>query len=152
MDSERSEHDLASRSVAREIEAVSALARAAYLRRDVDAFMATFHPDLVYRQLDGHTIGHQHLARDVRAQLARMDTATSEFRHVTLDVQDAETATRTVEQRATFAVRAFGFLRRELTVTRTSEYEWVRTGSTWQVRRVEVLREEVVSKFSIGLR
>lgn len=140
------------RSVAEEIKAVSARARAAYLRRDVDAFMATFHPDLAYTQLDGRTIGHAQLARDVQDQLARMDTATSEFRHVTLEVRNAEAATQTVEQRGTFAVRAFGFLRREWTVNRSARYEWVRTGSTWQVRRAEVLREEVVSKFSIGLR
>jgi hypothetical protein len=151
MVSERSEHDVASRSVATEIEAVSALARAAYLRRDVDAFMATFHPALAYTQLDGRTIGHEQLARDVRDQLARMDTATSEFRQSALEVRDAETATQTVEQRGTFAVRAFGFLRREWTVSRSIRYEWVRTESTWQVRRAEILREELVSKFSIGL-
>jgi hypothetical protein len=151
MDGELSQSGLDSRTVAAELDAAHDRARAAYARRDVDAYMAMFHPALAYTQPDGRTIGHEQLARDVRAQLARVDTATSEFRREALEVRDAGTATETLEQRATFAVRAFGFLRREWTVSRRGRYEWVRTAATWQIRRVEVLWEEVVGRFSVGV-
>jgi len=142
---------LDSTTVAAELDATHDRARAAYARRDVDAYMAMFHPEVAYTQPDGRTIGHEQLARDVRAQLARVHSATTEFRREALEVRDAATATETLEQRATFAVRAFGFLRRDWSVSRRGRYEWVRTAATWQLRRVEVLWEEVASRLSVGL-
>lgn len=152
MNGEPSKGGLDAGTVAAELDAAHDRARAAYARRDAEAYMAMCHPALAYTQRDGRTIGREQLARDVRAQLARVDTATTEFRREALEVQDAGTATETLEQRATFAVRAFGFIRREWTVSRRGRYEWVRTAATWQLRRVEVLREEIVGRLSVGLR
>jgi hypothetical protein len=141
-----------SASIAADLDAVHDRARAAYARRDVDAYMEVFHPALTYTQPSGRTIGREQLGRDVRAQLARVDHATTEFRREALEVRDLQTATETLEQRATFAVRAFGFLRREWTVSRRGRYEWIRAGGTWQLRCVDVLSEETVGRLSVGLR
>lgn len=152
MGSEFPDGGLDSRTIEAELDAAHDRARAAYARRDVDAYMAMFHPDVAYTQPDGRIIGYEQLARDVRAQLARVDSATTEFRREALEVGDAATATETLEQRATFAIRAFGFLRRDWSVSRRGRYEWVRGAATWQLRRVEVLWEEVVGRLSVGLR
>jgi hypothetical protein len=139
--------------VAAELDAAHNRARAAYAQRDVDAFMAIFDPELAYTQRDGRIIDHEQLTRDVRTQLERMDAAMTEFRRESLEVQLPQTATETVEQRATFTVRAFfGFVRREWSVSRRGRYEWARSGATWRIRRVEILREELVGRLFFGLR
>ncbi len=53
-------------------------------------------------------------------------------------------ATETLEQRATFQVRAFGILCREWIIRRRGRYEWLRTADGWKLRRVQVLAEEVL--------
>ncbi len=152
MASESSDHTADSNGIAAELDAVHRRAHAAYLRRDLDAFMAVFHPGLAYTQADGRTIGHAELARDMRAQFARIGTATTQFHRATLEVLDEETATETLEQRGTFVVRAFGFLKREWTVSRRGRYEWSRNAETWRIRRVEIFTEDVAGRFSISLR
>ena len=138
-------------AVAAALDAAHERARRAYAARNLAAYMETFHPDLEYRQADGHIIGRDRLARDVRAQLERGHAATSEFRREALAVSaDGASATEEGEQRATFEVRAFGFVRRVWTVHRRGRYEWARGAGGWQIRRAEVLREEVTSRFSLG--
>jgi hypothetical protein len=140
------------KTVGAELDAAHDRAHAAYAARNADAYMAIFHPTLAYTQLDGRTIGREQLARDVRSQLARVDTATSEFRREALELPSPGTATETLEERATFSVRAFGFLRREWSLSRRGRYEWVRTADTWQIRRVTVLSETLRGRFSVGRR
>ena len=136
--------------VAAELDAAHDRAHAAYTERDSEAYIATFHPALAYTQLDGRTIGYEQLARDIRDQLARVDSATSDYRRESLEIPAHGTATETLEQRATFAVRALGFLRREWLLTRRGRSEWVRTDGNWQIRRVTVLSEVVTGRLSIG--
>lgn len=133
-----------------ELDAAHDRAHAAYAARDADAYMTTFHPTLTYTQRDGRTVGREQLARDVRSQLARVDSATTEFRREALELPSPGTATETLEQRATFAVRVLGFVRREWSLERRGRYEWVRTADRWQIRRVTVLSETVRGRFSIG--
>ncbi len=139
-------------TVAAELDAAHERARLAYVARDLAAYMATFHPDLEYRQADGRAIGRERLGRDVAAQLERIDAAWSEFHRGTLVVgADGVTATEEGEQRARFEVRAFGLLRRVWSVRRHGRYEWAYGAAGWQIRRVEVLREDVTSRLSLGL-
>ena len=135
-----------------ELDAAHERARQAYTRRDADAYMATFHPDLEYRQHNGNTIGWKKLAGQVRSQLARVSAATSDFRRENLEVtKDGTTATELCEQNAKFEVRAFLILHREWTLKRRGRYEWIRTASGWQIRRVEVLAEDIRSRTWVRL-
>ena len=113
--------------------------------------MAVFHPALQYAQRDGQTIDRERLARDVRSQLARVSSSTTDYRREALEVLRDGGALEVLEQRATLQVRAFGFLRREWTVRRSGRYEWERTASGWQIRRVDVLTEEVTSRTWLGI-
>jgi hypothetical protein len=114
--------------------------------------MTTFHPDLEYRQRDGQTIGWEKLTRQVRTQLARAAAASSDFRREGLEVgSDGTTVLELCEQHATYEVRAFGVVHREWRVRRRGRYEWVRSAAGWQIRRVEVLTEDVQSRTWIGL-
>jgi ketosteroid isomerase-like protein len=130
-------------AIAAELDAAHERARQAYARRDADAYLATLHPDLAYTQADGRVIGRDQLARDVRAQLARVRSATPTVQREALDMDGENTATELLEQRATFAVRAFGLLNREWTVRRRARYGWTRSAEGWRLRRVEVLSETV---------
>ena len=130
-------------NVAAELDAAHERARRAYADRDAQAYVELFHPDLRYTQHDGRIIGREQLARDVRQQLARVRTATTEFRRETLEVSGPDAATEVLEQRATVEVRAFGVVRRVWSVRRRGRYGWVRAPAGWQLHRVEVLAEEV---------
>lgn len=129
--------------IAAELDAAHERAREAYARRDASAYVATFHPELAYTQPDGRTIGREQLARDVHAQLARAHAVSTEFRRESLEADGADAASELLEQRATFEVRAFGVLHREWVVRRRGRYDWVRTADGWQLRRVQVLSEDV---------
>jgi len=131
--------------VVAELDAVHERARLAYARRDARAYIDTLDPSLEYTQLDGRTVGVEQLARDVRVQLARMHRAETEFHREALETdQEVGRAIETLEQRATFQVRMFGFIAREWTVRRRGRYEWLRTTDGWKLRRVHVLSEEVL--------
>jgi hypothetical protein len=119
-------------------------ARRAYSDRNTAAFMAVFHHDLEYVQLDGRTITRDQLARDVHTQLSRMYAASSEYHRTDLTVASQTAATEAIVQRARFTVGAFGLLRREWTVVRRANYHWLRTASGWYIRRVEILAEEIL--------
>ncbi|HUQ98066.1 MAG TPA: hypothetical protein VM166_01350 [Gemmatimonadaceae bacterium] len=129
---------------AAELDAAHDRARRAYAARDSAEYLRLFHPALEYTQLDGRTISREQLGRDVAAQLARVDTATSEYHRHEISVGEGGEVTELVDQRASFAVRAFGFLRREWSVRRRGRYQWLRTASGWQIRRVQILTEEVL--------
>jgi len=146
--------DLNAKSVAAELDAAHERARMAYANRDATAYIETLHPDLEYTRADGRTIGREELAHDIRVQLARMRSARTEFRREALEIASATgRATETLEQRATFQVRAFGIICREWTVLRRGRYEWLRTGNGWKLRRVHVLAEEVLpARTWLGIR
>ena len=133
-----------------ELDAAHARARDAYTRRDAAACIAGFHPRLEYVQSDGRTIDRDRLARDISAQLAAAHRATTEFvRESLCPVPDG--AIEVLEQRATFEVRAFLVVHRLWTVHRRGRYEWTWTREGWQIRRVEVLSEEVKSRTWLAL-
>jgi hypothetical protein len=137
--------------VSTDLDAAHERARRAYAARDVASYMDTFHSELEYRQHDGRTIGRDQLAGDVRAQLQRVNAATSTFRRTALATSaDWASATEDGEQCATFEVRAFGILRRVWSVQRRGRYEWIRGGDGWQIRRVEILDEKVTSSVSLA--
>jgi hypothetical protein len=131
-------------AIAMELDVAHAVARRAYSDRDAAGYMTIFHPDLEYTQLDARTIGRDQLVRDVREQLARVHTATSEYRRDAMTVESAGDATEVLVQRASFTVRAFAVLRREWSVQRRGRYQWLRTSSGWQIRRVQILSEEIM--------
>jgi hypothetical protein len=136
---------LRSDEVAVKLDAAHECARRAYADRNVLGYMETFHPDLEYVQRDGRTIGRAQLATDVRSQLARVERATSDYRREALEVQNSREATEVLEQEATFAVSAFGVIHREWSVRRRGRYHWLQTNGAWQIRRVEVLSEQVTT-------
>ena len=133
-----------------ELDATHARGREAYMRRDAAAYIAWFHPRLEYVQSDGQTIDRDQLASDISAQLAAVHRATTEFVRESLRLLP-EGALEVLEQRATFEVRAFGVLHREWSVRRRGRYEWTRTTDGWQVRRVEVLSEQITSRTWLGI-
>jgi hypothetical protein len=142
MDSDSTEGQAA--MYAAELDAAHERARRAYAARDCAEYLAVFHPDLEYTQLNGRTINRDQLGRDVATQLARVDTAASEYQRDDMSVGAAGDVTELVDQRASVAVRSFGFVRREWSVRRRGRYQWLRTSAGWQIRRVQIVSEEVV--------
>jgi hypothetical protein len=138
--------------VARELDAAHELAHDAYARLDAVASMAIFHPELDYVRPDGSKVDRAQLARDVRSQLARVHAAESDYRRLTLELHGADEATELLEQRARFEVRAFRFVRREWSVRRRGRYQWRKTSNGWQIRRVDLLSEEISSRTWLAFR
>ena len=141
------ESDPTSRSaatIAAELDAAHERAHRAYAARDTVAYMAICHPELEYTQRDGRTIGWAQLARDVQTQLERVSAATTEFYREALELGAAGTVTEILEQQARFEVRVFGIVHRAWSIRRRSRYEWLRGASEWQLRRAEVLVEEIL--------
>jgi Domain of unknown function (DUF4440) len=136
--------------LAAELDAAHARAREAYGRRDAAGYLGAFHPELQYAQPDGQTIDRARLARAVRAQLARAHCVTTDYRRESLEPLPDGGAREVLEQRAAFRVRAFGVLNREWSVRRRGRYEWARTPDGWQIRRVEVLAEDVTARTWLG--
>ena len=130
-------------AVAADLDAAHDRARKAYAARDGAAYMAVFHPEIQYQQLDGKVIGYAALARSVRTQLEHVENAASEFRRESLESQDRQQAIEVLAQSATYSVRAFGLLHTQWQVQRSGRYEWLFTDGRWQIRRVEVLAEVV---------
>lgn len=139
------------RSLSAELDAAHDRARDAYARRDAAAYMSTFHRDLEYTQADGHTIGRDHIARQVRSQLARVHRASTAYHRQKLEAINASRAREVLEQDATFELRVFGILHREWKVHRRGRYEWERSEDGWQIRRVDVLSEKITSRTWFGL-
>jgi hypothetical protein len=129
--------------VAADLDAAHDRAREAYAARDAAAYMAVFHPELQYQQLDGKVIGYAALARGVRTQLERVESAASEYRRESLESQSPQQAVEVLAQSATYRLRAFGVLHTQWHVQRSGRYEWLFTDGRWQMRRVEVLAEVV---------
>ena len=127
-----------------ELDVAHDIARRAYSDRDPAAYATLFHPDLEYAQLDGRTIGRDQLVRDVQKQLTRAHSAVSEYRRDALNVESTSDATEFVVQHASFTVRALGVFRREWSFRRRGRYQWLRTSAGWQIRRVQILSEEVL--------
>ena len=137
--------------VASELDAAHERARRAYAARDLATYMDTFASDLVYRQRDGRSIDRDQLAIDVRVQLRRAASAASEFHRTALKLGVNEiSASEEGEQCATYEVRAFGIVRRIWNVRRLGRYEWSRGEVGWQIRRVEILYEEITSHVSLA--
>ena len=125
-------------------------AQAAFARRDLEAYAALFHPDLVYSLPDGTNIGREALMRDVRAQFARLDRASSTFTRERLDVDDAGAATETLTQSVVAEASAFGLLRRIWRIERRGDYRWVADGGDWKIAHVRLSRETSEARWTFG--
>jgi ketosteroid isomerase-like protein len=132
------------RDIMNELDAAHRKAQDAYRRRDFQAYMEIFAPDLAYRQADGKVIGRAELANDVRTQLQVVDSAQTSFTRENLEVRDAE-ATELLRQNALVTTRHFAIIRLSWKVERLGRYVWIRTSEGWRIRKVEVLKESVRS-------
>src|SRR5262249_42491758 len=113
-------------SVAEALDAAHRSAKAAYARRDSEAYMDLFAADLIYRQADGKVIGRDQLTKDVRTQLSMLDSAETSFIREKLEVVGHE-ATEVLRQTATVTTRHFAILRRTWNIERLGKYFWRKT-------------------------
>lgn len=132
------------------LDARHAEARAAFFKRDADAYADIFTDDLVYRRHDGETLSRARLMQNVRDQLRKLDRVDSQFLREALIAKETE-ATETLTQTATGGVTVFGLLHRDMRVARRGHYTWRSDGDQWRICRVEILSEDVTSKWRFGL-
>ncbi|WP_337268407.1 nuclear transport factor 2 family protein [Oryzifoliimicrobium ureilyticus] len=94
------------RSVEQELYERHAVARAAFLNRDIAAYGALFSPNLAYRQIDGSVIGRRKLLDDVEVQFRRRHKPTWRFSREDLKVEGDEII-ETLVQLGTIEASAF---------------------------------------------
>ncbi|HET6763829.1 MAG TPA: hypothetical protein VFH27_09150 [Longimicrobiaceae bacterium] len=137
--------------VARELDARHAEARAALEARDLARYAAVFSPTLAYRQKDGRVIGRDALMRDVDSQFRQLERIASSFVREELEC-GPQGATELLAQKGIAGITAFLVVHRTWTVTRRGRYTWAREDGVWRITAVEVLDEQVVGRFDVGLR
>ncbi|WP_420137477.1 DUF4440 domain-containing protein [Sphingomonas sp.] len=125
-----------------------AAAQAAFATKDIATYHGLFGVALRYRQIDGTTISRAQLMRDVAAQFARIDRATSRFTREALRVTGDEVC-ETLVQTATVETRAFGFLRRIWTIERRGNYFWAVEDKELRIIRVDVLSESISASMTL---
>ncbi|HEU5179877.1 MAG TPA: nuclear transport factor 2 family protein [Candidatus Polarisedimenticolia bacterium] len=131
-------------SLAAELDELHRQAKESFRQRDVAGTMGIFARDLRYRQANGSVISWDDLARDVAAQLAKVESAASDYTRESLQV-DGERAIEVLEQRASVTMRRFLIFQSVLRVERRGRYLWTRTPGGWRIREVEILHEQVLS-------
>ncbi|KAA1183896.1 hypothetical protein FP026_07700 [Rhizobium tropici] len=130
------------RSVEEQLDERHAVARAAYLDRDIAAYGALFSLDLAYQQVDGSVIGRQQLLSDVAQQFRRRHDATWHFNREDLKVE-ADEVIETLVQLGTIEASAFGLIHRSWTLNRSAAYVWTTLKGAWTIRRVQVFSEQI---------
>ena len=116
---------------------------AAFMAKDVPAYMATFSPRLEYKQLDGNIINRDKLAQQVQTQMVGLRSAGSLFKRLSLDIE-GDSVVETVMQEAYAECVVFFIFKRRWTIHRTGRYRWSKTPEGWKIIQVEVLEEKVV--------
>jgi len=128
--------------VARELDELHREARESFNDRDVAGYMRVFAPGLQYRQASGAVIGRDELARDVAAQLARVESAETSYMRESLHLEDGR-AIELLAQLARVTLRRFLVFSTVVRVERRGRYVWGRTAAGWKIIEVEILEERV---------
>jgi hypothetical protein len=132
-----------------EIDIVHVRVRESFRRRDLAAYMATFAPDLTYRQADGRLLSREALARSIARQFRRLVAFDSGFERQGARVAGAE-LTESGTQTAWIALRVFAVFAIRWKIERTGQYTWVRAGAGWLLRNVTIEHERV-TRAGLGL-
>jgi len=129
-------------AIAEELDAMHRKAMEHFRAKDISAYMQLFAADLTYRQASGVEIGRDQLARDVAAQLSRIESSDTAYRREALSIE-SDRAVEQLVQTSSATVRVFLFFRRTWQVRRTGRYTWAKSSEGWKIQRVEVLDERV---------
>jgi hypothetical protein len=133
-----------------ELDAMHARTKAAFDRKDLDAYMAVFSPYLRYRELNGEIIDCAQLRRDLQAQFQLLSKSQLNYTREGVEVV-GDTVAETIYQVARLSSRVFFVFHRTCNVTRRGRCIWVRTDDGWQIEQMDVLEETVGRRrFHIG--
>jgi hypothetical protein len=125
-----------------ELDARHAVARAAFLNRDIQGYRSLFSPNLHYRQADGKVIGRPQLMQDVARQFCRRYRANWHFSREQLVIEQSE-AIETLVQVITLELTAFLFIHRIWKISRHATYGWAKPTGTWTIGWVNVHSEHI---------
>lgn len=134
--------------IAKELDEAHALARRAFLNRDINAYREFFTEDLRYIQPDGKPIGLKQLMRDVSKQLAQFKSVDSVFLRESISMNKDGSVTEVGHQNGTYSVTLFFFFTRTWKISRRGQYTFRKTDHGWRICHVEVLSEAVTVDFS----
>ncbi|NKJ40354.1 DUF4440 domain-containing protein [Rhizobium sp. SG570] len=129
------------KTIEEELDERHAIARAAFLNRDVAAYRALFSPALAYHQINGRVIDRRKLMRDVASQFRRRLDAKWHYTREHLKI-DLDEAAETLVQVVTVEMSVFGLIHRTWQLNRRAVYFWTKLGGVWTIGRVQVLSEE----------
>ncbi len=137
-------------SITAALDARHSRSRAAFERRDLEAYRAIFAPGLRYRQLDGRVIDRDRLIKDVGVQFRALAWIRSDFTRESIKL-DGERVIEVLTQRAQLGTSAFLVVHRTWELHRRGRYTWIRQGDEWLIEAVEVLEESVTGRLAVGL-
>jgi len=110
--------------------------------------MEVFSPELQYRQADGKVIDFAQLRRDVVRQITTMHSGDTTFIRESLECV-GDQATELYRQDVWYEVKAFLIIRRRWKVARRVRRIWRKTSQQWRVTEVDVLDEQITSRWGL---
>lgn len=124
------------------IDNAHAIANQAQQDKNFDKYMGTFANDLLYKQINGKTIGKKQLEADVKRYFTRVKSFSSNYQRTEISFQEEEITER-LTQHSEVSIRVFIFFTKKWTVERKGIYKWKMINGDWKIFNVEVLNERI---------
>ena len=125
----------------KEIDNAHKAANNAQRNKNFDLYMNVFTDDLLYKQLNGKTIGKEHLANNVKSYFNRVKSLSGGYHRKEINAAGGKITERLI-QYSQVSIRVFIFFSKKWTVEREGIYEWIRVNGKWKICSVEVLAEK----------
>jgi ketosteroid isomerase-like protein len=135
--------------ISAEIDRVRDKAQAAFVARDVEAYMQMFSPDVVYKQKDGTALSYDRLAADVLKQLRVIPSIEIARERESFEV-GGDRVVEVVTQSTSIRAPALFLLTRTIEISRKGRYVWSQAGDGWRIIEVEILSDDVKSHWALG--
>ena len=124
-------------------------AEAAFIARDVPAYMRMFSPYVKYKRMNGMVLNHGELTADVERQMHIIPSVKISRVRESCE-QSANSIVEVVTQNTSMTATAFFILTRIMEVTRKAKYVWTQTKEGWRITEVEILHDDVKAHWALG--
>lgn len=126
----------------KEIDNVHKLVNDALKLKQFDRYIECFSDDLLYKQLNGKTIGKKQLVKDIRHYFGRIRKFSSTYEREDYSIEN-DRVIENIVQESNVSLRIFIFFSKNWTIEREGTYEWMKVNGSWKIFKVQILKEKV---------
>ncbi len=129
-------------NVLREIDEIHQISNEALKDKRFEAYLNVFTDNLIYKQLNGKSIGKMQLRKDTAFYFSRLVRHNTSYVRNDFSIEGIK-FTENLTQKATASIRVFYFFTKNWTIEREGIYHWINIENNWKIEKVEVLRERI---------